>query len=305
MNLKRFGIITSFIVIFSLGLLVILTSSYRVDFKKAGADSGFDSSWDSGGSSYSGGGSSWSSGGSSGGSSYDYSSGSSGTGGGGAVVFCAAIMLAIFIIAIVSIASSSTSSTKAPPIKAFPSHSLSEEDAKILQDYGFTYESIMDAAYKSYVNIQYAWSNLDIDKVKKVLSDELYNTYKSQLNVLRAKKQKNVMNSFNYVGGEITSVIKNDDTLTIKLTLSVTCKDYLISTDNNMTVRGDANKINHYTYSLTFVVTKGKNAGVVNCPNCSAKLGEGASVKCEYCGSSITRKASTLTLTRKEMIRQS
>ena len=52
-------------------------------------------------------------------------------------------------------------------------------------------------------------------------------------------------------------------------------------------------------------VKKQDNAKNV-CPNCNAKLKEqGSSVKCEYCGSIITRKTNELILIDKKMIRQS
>ena len=299
MNFKKFGFVLSILVVVALGMLIMLTTSSRVDYSKASTDSGFDSSWDSGGGYDGGSSSSWDSGG---------SYGSSGGGGsiiGGFLGLIFVVVIFIVFIALVSASSKQTDTTNLNQTFKPTLSYLNEEELKVLKSYGFTNETVLDAAYKAYVNIQYAWSNLDIDKARKLLSDELYNTYKSQLNVLRAKKQKNVMSDFDYVGGGITSIKEEKDTLTISLELSVTCKDYLINTENNMTVRGNAYKTNHYTYSLTFVVTKGKNAGVVECPNCSAKLKEGSSVKCEYCGSTITRKASTLTLTRKEMIRQS
>ena len=299
MNFKKFGFVLTILVILGLGMLIMLTSSTRVDYSKASTDSGFDSSWDSGGSSYDGGSS----------SSWDSSSSYDGSGGGVIGFFGMCFIIFIIIIFIIAASASSSSSNRDTTnlnatFKPTLSY-LNEEETKVLKSYGYTNESVLDAAYKAYVNIQYAWSNLDIDKVRKLLSDELYNTYKSQLNVLRAKKQKNVMSDFSYVGGGITSIEEKDDNLTISLELSVNCKDYLINSENNMTVRGSAYKINHYTYCLTFIVTKGKNAGVTNCSNCNAQLKEGTSVKCEYCGSTITRKASTLTLTRKEMIRQS
>ena len=301
MSYKKFGLITGLLVIFALGLLVLLTNSTRIDLRKAGADSGFDSSWDSGGSDSSwDSGSSWDSS-----SSWDSGGGSSSSGGsGGIVAFFLFIIIVIVVIALISGTSSgSKDSTNLNQTYKPTIHQLTPDEERNLNMYGYTPDTVLDAAYKAYVNIQYAWSDLDIDKAKDLLSDELYNTYKSQLNVLRAKKQKNVMKDFHYTGGGITSIRETGDTLTIALELSVTCKDYLVNSENNMTVRGNVYKTNYYTYSLTFLVAKKEE--ITNCPNCNAELKDGSSVKCEYCGSAITRKTNRLTLTRKEMIRQS
>ena len=80
--------------------------------------------------------------------------------------------------------------------------------------------------------------------------------------------------------------------------------DYLVSTTNNSVVRGNKNKLNDYTYRLSFLVSKDSKM-LTNCPNCNAKLkGRGVTVKCEYCGSTINRKSSTMVLERKEMVEQ-
>ena len=53
----------------------------------------------------------------------------------------------------------------------------------------------------------------------------------------------------------------------------------------------------------SFVVVK--DVEIENCPNCNAKLkGDGATIKCEYCGSTVERKTHALTLTRKRMLNQ-
>ena len=84
----------------------------------------------------------------------------------------------------------------------------------------------------------------------------------------------------------------------------VNCYDYLVSTIDGSVVRGDMNKLNHYIYSLGFIISD-KEKIITNCPNCSAKLeGDSSSVTCEYCGSSINRKPARMVLERKEMIHQ-
>jgi hypothetical protein len=121
---------------------------------------------------------------------------------------------------------------------------------------------------------------------------------------LKAKKQRNAMHGFTAVNCALKSLKEENDSLNITVYLRVTCYDYLVSTTNNSVVRGNKNKLNDYTYRLSFLVSKDSKM-LTNCPNCNAKLkGRGATVKCEYCGSTINRKSSTMVLERKEMVEQ-
>ena len=50
----------------------------------------------------------------------------------------------------------------------------------------------------------------DYDTLRKYLSDELFNTYKSQLKVLSAKKQRNIMHDFEKHNIDITAFNKTN-----------------------------------------------------------------------------------------------
>ena len=296
---------------------------HDVNYKTLATDSGFDSSWDSGG--WGGG---WDSGGS---SSWDWGSSDSswgdsdwsgsgysyGNSEGGFAMFL--VMAGLFgmlgvIVAIFTIISAfskssnkKSSSTNSIPKPYMPSHSIiTDFEVKLLEEFGYTEESIIDEAYKVYVNIQGAWSNNDIDKAREYLSNELYNQYKSQLATLKMKKQRNVMNSFSFVKGIVSKVRREgDDGLVIHLTMNVNCVDYLLNEETNTVARGEKDKVWDYVYELSYELHKEGDNLVKNCPNCCAKLkGKSPTVKCEYCGSLVVRKVPKVVLIDKKMTYQ-
>ena len=55
--------------------------------------------------------------------------------------------------------------------------------------------------------------NNEIESVRSLLSDFLFNTYKTQLLTLSSKKQKNMMEDINYVDAYITNIKKVIDLL--------------------------------------------------------------------------------------------
>ena len=169
----------------------------------------------------------------------------------------------------------------------------------ILSNYGYTASEVVKEAYDIYYRVQIAWMNNTLEDVRGVLSDEMFNMYKTQLLTLTAKKQKNMMEDITCSYGFIKSIKEHNNELSIDVALSVFCKDYIIDTKTNKIVRG--NKENKfYNYTLTFVVNK--KIEIDKCPNCSAPLkGSGTSVKCEYCGSIINRKSSNIVMTKKRL----
>lgn len=288
-----------------LSIMIILFTCffYCIKQNEIKADSGWDSSYDSGGS-WSGG-SSWDSGGydwDSG--SYDWDSGSSnyhssGNSSSGFVMF---IIFFIIVIVVLNSLKSNKSNTKtyysAPPLNF---NSVSEEEIKkIIPD--FNKQRFLNDAYQTYLNIQKAWSNFDTKTLRSMLTDELYNTYNSQLKVLKAKKQKNVMSDFVMESIDINSINLEGEKVTLTCILKVSFYDYVVDKEEKV-VRGTNSRKIDVTYELTFVSTITKKE-VKNCPSCGAPVKAAVSDKCEYCGSTLVKNTYDWVLAKKENKRQ-
>jgi preprotein translocase subunit SecG/DNA-directed RNA polymerase subunit RPC12/RpoP len=284
MKNKKLGIII-LIFIVSLGFVAYRTNGF--DIKSATADSGFDSGGGGGGFS-GGGGGSWSSSGS---SSSHRSGSSSGDSGLAVVIF---ILFWAFIFCITAI-SYQKSNNKSITVKEYVPDKLKE--------HGMNEEEIMKIAYNTYVEIQKAWMDIEIDRVKDKLSDEIYNMYKMQLITLKRNKQHNIMSDFNYIGGYIYDIDDSTDNISISVVLNVNCKDYISNDEDQKVVSGNKNKLWDYTYTIDFLIAKSLDDVLDECPNCGAELDKeaGSRLICPYCRTLLVRNSPTLVMTRKHM----
>lgn len=153
--------------------------------------------------------------------------------------------------------------------------------------------------FDAYKDIQIAWMNFDYDKLATLCGDELYNTYKIQLETLKLKGQKNIMEDF-FIQDLYFNEIKNfEDVIYITVTLKVKQRDYVVDKDNNV-VFGNKNNFMIMTYSLDFEC---REVSANLCPNCNAKIKPETS-KCDYCGSVIVQGKGKWVLIRKDAVGQ-
>ena len=253
------------------------------------ADSGWDSSYDSGGSSWSSSSSSWS-------SSSDYSSSYSGDVDGGDVVF---LVLAIFIFAIIIIAFGSKGTKTST--SSYHYNDISLED---LQKYlpGKTLEQVKKDVFARFVNIQDAWMNFDYDALREYCTDELYNTYVSQLETLKLKNGQNIMSDYQNLDMKITNITSENNVVSLTAYAEIRFHDYVINMKTNEVIRGSKDRLMTNHYLMTFVIKKGDAKSIKNCPSCGAPFEHNASGICEYCGSTIIKEADELVLSKKTNI---
>lgn len=271
------------------------------------ADSGWDSSYDSGGS-WDSGGSSWDSG-SNWGSSGNYGS-SYGSSGDGEIGFGDAIIIIIFIVIIVISTFSQTKKIKESSnrpktiINSRLCKEITEEEFNtVIKD--TTMEELRNQAFETYKDIQYAWTNFDYDKIRMLTTDEIFNMYSSQLNALEIKNQVNIMSEIDKKDVRILSVKEVNGMITVETYLKVTCYDYVINKNTNQVVRGMDNNKMEIEYIITLVKdANSKNINIVRCPNCGAEVHMTSSGKCKYCDAVLVQKASDYVMSKKECIGQ-
>jgi hypothetical protein len=165
----------------------------------------------------------------------------------------------------------------------------------------FNVENFKMQAFDIYKKIQVAWMNFDYDSLRKYTTDELYNLYHSQLVALNLKKQKNIMDDFELLDFEVTSMENVNDTVALKVRMMVSCLDYVVDS-NNKVIRGTNKRKLIYDYEMTFI--KGINTKPNKCPNCNAPLENVNSSVCPYCDSVIISDNYDFVLSKKQMINQ-
>jgi len=277
---KRFIFILMIVSLFSFGVLNL----------KPKADSGWDSSYDSGG---------WDSGGSSWSSDSSWSSSGGYYGGDGEIDGFTLIVIVIVIIIVLIVASKQKNNGTSVIQNVGKYPDVSDE---ILTKYGIDKESFKQIAYDKYVEIQNSWSDFDYDKLRTLLTDELYNSYMMQLDALKLKNQKNIMSDFKLITANIYNITEENGLLNISVYLRVEMYDYVVDSDQKV-LRGDNKHKIDIEYEITFVKTNNE-VHVTSCPNCGAKIEAVTSGKCEYCGSVIVVDAKDYVMSKKTCVGQ-
>ncbi len=268
----------------------------------AHADSGWDTSYDTGSSWDSDWDSDWGS------DSWDSDWGSSGSYSSGGTFSGSLFLFQIIIIFIIIIMISSVINKDKNALVPFYYDEKKYDDKHIIamldiekELKNFNEEEFNKMIYEKFIKVQEAWSNFNLDELKKHLTDELFNTYNSQLKILKAKKEKNVMCDFENIKVSIVDFKTSADEYTIKVLLRSKFYDF-ISNQNDVVLRGKNNKKVEMTYILTLVRKKViKNN---KCPNCNAVLENQHSNTCPYCNSKIVSNNYDWTISKKEAIYQ-
>lgn len=161
-----------------------------------------------------------------------------------------------------------------------------------------TTKELLMNAYQIYYEVQMAWMNFDYEKLKTLVTDELYNSYYNQLQTLELKGQKNVMRDFYVIRSKLLSQKQEEGKTTTVVGLDVSFYDYIIDS-NKKVIRGkDTKKVTMF-YHLTFVSAEGS---MEKCPNCGAPLEKPS--YCDYCKSHIQGLSKEMRLSKKEAISQ-
>lgn len=265
------------------------------------ADSGWDSSYDSGGGWDSGG---WDSGGwdsdwdSGGGWSSSSSDGSYSDGDGFAFMIIFAVVVIIIIYFSINNRGGKGGSSSSSN-NSFNNYSDIKDDR--LKKIGMDADEFKKLAFELYKSIQEEWMNFDYEGLRKHLTDELYNSYVMQLDALKVKGQKNIMKDFENIDVKITNITEESGIVNVTVYLHTAMYDYVVD-NNKKTVRGKDNHKIDIEYSITFV--KASDESLKKCPNCGAPFEGVAGGKCEYCGSTIVIGPKEYVMSKKTCIGQ-
>ena len=159
-------------------------------------------------------------------------------------------------------------------------------------------KKILFQGYQVFYNVQIAWMNFDDKTLQSLLTDEMYQMYRNQMDTLSLKGQQNKMDNFQIVSIQLLSRVTKETTTTTIIALTIRFHDYIVDS-NGQVVRGSKSKMVRASYHLTFV--ENKDAKEV-CPNCGATLT--SPTYCEYCKSHIQGLSLHMRLAKKEVVTQ-
>ena len=265
------------------------------------ADAGHHSSYSSGGSSHSSSSHSSSSSRSSSSRSHSSSrssssSSSSGDAASGVIVF---IIVFVVVIIIIIVSANSKGGVSSHSNNFYSMKLMTQEEIDAI-DPSIKIQETMDKVFDLYVKEQVAWMNFDYEGLRAILSDELFNDYKMQLETMELGMEKNIMEDIVMVDGGIVSISKTDLTEELKVKLHVRMKDYIINTADGKPKHGDPNKTMDNNYIIT--LERSIREEIHNCPNCGGELNDNASQKCPYCEAVLVKGSKDFVIVKQENV---
>ncbi len=269
------------------------------------ADAGWDTDYDYGGGDYGGGDYDYGGGFDYGGgtnhnwSNHHNNSGSSSSGDFNIFDMVSFIFLAICVIALISYCSKHNPTTYKATLSKY--NDIDEERLKaLLPEYDINI--LKQEIFKKFIQIQEAWMNFDYDSLKELCTDELYNTYVADLEILKIKNGKNIMENFEPIDIKITNIKEQDNVIVLTIVLNVEFYDYVIDSNTKKVTRGNNSiKVNN-CYLMNFVRDKEGANQDLKCPGCGAPITNNVSSRCEYCRTLIVKKSKDFVLSEKRKI---
>lgn len=169
----------------------------------------------------------------------------------------------------------------------------------------FNKQQFINDAFNIFVDIQNAWTNLDITPVQDKLTDELFSMYQSQIDGMELKGEKNVMKDMNMLNAWLKNVSNENGTITITTGFIIDQIDYMANIETGKVTSGSDKVKMRVTYDMKFRITLNSNTKIDKCPNCGADISNmNSGTTCEYCGSKIIAENTKWVLTELTVINQ-
>lgn len=184
------------------------------------------------------------------------------------------------------------------------------EDSIQQDDPLFNKAEFLNYVSDTFIKLQYAWSDRNLEEVRYIISPELYEQTNSQVQRYIQNKQINKLERISVNMSRLYSYDKQGDRDILRVVIESKMVDYIIDENSGNVIKGNPNVDNINPYILTFARKTGiktEEGGLkpvtMNCPNCGGATTILSSGKCPYCGSIITTRNNNWTLTELKVYR--
>ena len=144
-------------------------------------------------------------------------------------------------------------------------------------------DKFIEARYNDFVEIKRAYLTNNTFKLKKKLTDQLYNQYISEIEGFKQRGQVHTLKDSRYRGAIIKNIEQVNTMLILTLELKVCYFEYI--EENNTLISGNRDKKVIVYYELKFITDL--RDFISECPHCGAKSPDTFARVCEYCGEEV------------------
>ena len=121
-----------------------------------------------------------------------------------------------------------------------------------IKKYGINLNEFKNMAGSKFIDIHNALTNYDYEVLKKNLTNDLYQYYTEQLEVMEKIKHRNIMKDFEIINIKIYNVSNEHNLLSVDFYLNVRMFDYVIDIDTKECIRGNINDKIDFEFELRF-----------------------------------------------------
>lgn len=168
---------------------------------------------------------------------------------------------------------------KKKDVKGLASYKISHPD--------FNEEAFISKVSKAFTDIQAAWSEMNISKVRRFISDGMYQRVNTQFKMMNILKQRNLLEKLE-IKGIIIDKIETDGVFDVMhVAIYASIKDKFVSESYpNLNTASFEEFVEYWSFIRKNSAVSKDMYHTYNCPNCggdlSANLGDLS--KCPYCG---------------------
>lgn len=164
-------------------------------------------------------------------------------------------------------------------------------DAISQKDPRFSKDVFIQQSRETFITLQKAWMNKDLEKMRSLETDELYRVHEQQVKEYISLKRTNILERININEAYLSKYERDSEFEYLTVYMNVRMVDYITDDNTGSVIRGVKDKDCFMRYLVTFVRDAGAiSAGAAEgseeekCPRCSAPINLNGKGKCEYCG---------------------
>ncbi len=160
------------------------------------------------------------------------------------------------------------------------------------RDPAFTTSSLIEKTKTAFLEIQQAWSDQDLSKVRRFISDGVNERFTIQIEMQKKQNIRNRMSDVQVLGTDIVSIESDAhfDSIHLKITAKAKDSDENLATGKKIRDNFSGTFVEYWSFlrkpGAHTLAGKGLVEGV--CPNCSAPLKLSDTGSCSYCDAVIT-----------------
>lgn len=143
-------------------------------------------------------------------------------------------------------------------------------------DPAFRTGPFLDRVRRAFLEIQLAWSEHDLPRVRAFLSDGVFQRFELQLGMMKAAGERNIMENVRVQRAAVVAVAATEQSQTIHVVLEASAVDYRIRSASGREVPGtrrDESFVEYWTFfRWTGAQTRDSGSLEGRCPQCSAPL---------------------------------